>query len=138
MNLYKIILSFLQVIPIRTIKLTIFRAQETVLRFASCASKSKTLSAERQENGRLFQRIGISMICLILLYSANTSQVFGMESEIPVNRLSSPHLLDKTLIAWNQVCTCRSYYGVPHTCYYSPSSDPDYSCVSKCLREANQ
>ena len=44
----------------------------------------------------------------------------------------------KTNITWSQVCSCRSYYGVPHTCYYSSVSDPDYSCVSKCVREANQ
>ena len=45
---------------------------------------------------------------------------------------------NKTNVAWSQVCSCRSYYGVPHTCYYSSVSDPDYSCVSKCVREANQ
>lgn len=41
-------------------------------------------------------------------------------------------------IAWAQVCSCRSYYGVPHTCYYSSITDPDGSCISKCIREANQ
>ena len=45
---------------------------------------------------------------------------------------------NKTNVAWSQVCSCRSYHGVPHTCYYSPVSDPDYSCISKCVREANQ
>lgn len=37
-----------------------------------------------------------------------------------------------------QVCSCASYYGIPHTCYYSPVTDYDYSCIAKCVREANQ
>jgi len=41
-------------------------------------------------------------------------------------------------VAWGQVCSCRNYYGVPHTCYYSPIYDYDGSCYSKCVREANQ
>lgn len=46
--------------------------------------------------------------------------------------------LSKKSITWVQVCSCRSYYGIPHTCYYSSQTDYDYSCVSKCVREANQ
>ena len=45
---------------------------------------------------------------------------------------------NQNLIAWSQICSCRSYYGIPHTCYYSPVVDPDYSCAAKCVREANQ
>lgn len=37
-----------------------------------------------------------------------------------------------------QACSCTSYYGVPHSCYYSPNYDYDYSCYAKCVREANQ
>lgn len=47
-------------------------------------------------------------------------------------------LIEKDLITWNQLCSCVSYYGVPHTCYYSPYMDPDRSCIEKCLREVNQ
>ena len=43
-----------------------------------------------------------------------------------------------TAITWAQVCSCKSYHGIPHTCYYSPVSDPDHSCIAKCIREANQ
>ena len=43
----------------------------------------------------------------------------------------------EVIISYAEVCTCYSYYGVPHSCYYSPVYDPDFSCVSKCLREAN-
>ena len=46
--------------------------------------------------------------------------------------------LNQNLIAWSQTCSCRSHYGIPHTCNYSPVVDPDYSCVAKCVREANQ
>lgn len=46
--------------------------------------------------------------------------------------------LSNKSITWAQVCSCRSYYGIPHTCYYSSQTDYDYSCVSKCVREANQ
>lgn len=54
------------------------------------------------------------------------------------NNTTESSLQNKTAITWAQVCSCRSYYGVPHTCYYSSVSDPDYSCISKCIREANQ
>lgn len=44
----------------------------------------------------------------------------------------------QNLITWSQSCSCRSHYGVPHTCYYSPVVDSDNSCFAKCVREANQ
>ena len=57
---------------------------------------------------------------------------------IPLTSNTESNLQNKTKITWAQACSCRSYYGVPHTCYYSSVSDPDYSCISKCVREANQ
>ena len=56
-----------------------------------------------------------------------------------INRAKNNYkLINSTNLASAQVCTCRSYYGIPHTCYYSSVSDSDYSCTSKCVREANQ
>ena len=43
---------------------------------------------------------------------------------------------EKILLAYNEVCSCRDYYGVPHTCYFSPYTDPFNSCFAKCLYEA--
>lgn len=45
--------------------------------------------------------------------------------------------LNNTL-TYVQVCSCRSYYGIPHTCYFSSVTDPYGSCFAKCVREANQ
>lgn len=44
----------------------------------------------------------------------------------------------KNTLTYVQVCSCRSYYGIPHTCYFSPVTDPYRSCFVKCVREANQ
>ncbi len=75
-----------RLMPICTVKLTIFRAQQTVLRFVSCVSKSKTLSAERQENRRLFQQIGISLLIIIII-TLIPLQVFAtLDNDINQNK----------------------------------------------------
>lgn len=43
---------------------------------------------------------------------------------------------EKILLAYAEVCSCRDHYGVPHTCYFSPYTDPFNSCFAKCLYEA--
>ena len=77
----------------------------------------------------LYKRIFLSFLLVTALPKIQT---------IPMSIVSNNGNEDKLKITWAQVCSCRSYYGVPHTCYYSPVSDPDYSCISKCIREANQ
>lgn len=52
---------------------------------------------------------------------------------LPDNELKSS---EKILLTYNEVCSCRDYYGVPHTCYFSPYTDPFNSCFAKCLYEA--
>ena len=76
-----------------------------------------------------YKRIFLSLLLVAALPKIQTT---------PISIVSNNINKDKLKITWSQVCSCRSYYGVPHTCYYSSVSDPDYSCVSKCIREANQ
>ena len=75
----------------------------------------------------LYKRIFLSFLLIVAIPKIQMTPIFVASNN-----------QDKLKITWAQVCSCRSSYGVPHTCYYSPVSDPDYSCVSKCIREANQ
>lgn len=86
----------------------------------------------------------------LLLLSLILSLGISIESnaKTPMIKKSIPSIKDfkvsenkpenKNIVSYYSTCSCRSYYGVPHSCYYSPYSDPDYSCYSKCIREANQ
>ena len=77
----------------------------------------------------LFKRSFLSFLLLVSIPKLNT---------IPGQVENYSNEGSKEKIVWSQVCSCRSYYGVPHTCYYSQVTDYDYSCQSKCLREANR
>ena len=76
----------------------------------------------------LFKRSFLSFLLLVSIPKLNI---------IP-GEIQNPLGGNKEKIVWSQVCSCRSSYGVPHTCYYSSTTDPYYSCQSKCLREANR
>ncbi len=52
---------------------------------------------------------------------------------LPADKIIS---LEKTLLAFSEVCSCRDYYGVSHTCYFSPYTDPFTTCFAKCFYEA--
>ena len=65
-----------------------------------------------------------------LSYPTNSPNNIFIKTEPKIN-------LNSELLSY-AVCSCTSYYGIPHTCYYSPTYDSDYSCYSKCVREANQ
>ena len=76
-----------------------------------------------------YKRIFLSFLLIVSLSKIQA---------VPMIIAPSSQSEDKSKITWAQICSCKSYYGVPHTCYYSSVSDPDYSCISKCIREANQ
>ncbi len=63
---------------------------------------------------------------------------YRIVAPVSVSKLNQIKIHDDFTVAWSQVCSCISYSGVPHTCYYSSYTDPYYSCIAKCVREANQ
>ncbi len=73
------------------------------------------------------------IVLSFLAFAITQKSLIPLTSDIPANSLQN-----KTAVTWSQVCSCRSYYGIPHTCYYSSATDPYNSCYSKCVREANR
>lgn len=76
----------------------------------------------------LYRRIVLSFLAFTITQKTIIPSTINIQS----------NLENKTAVTWSQVCSCRSYYGVPHTCYYSSATDPYNSCYSKCVREANR
>ena len=69
----------------------------------------------------------LSLLIVIISYS---------NMSLPLAKAYELRSSEKILLAYNEICSCRDYYGVAHTCYFSPYTDPFNSCFAKCLYEA--